>query len=69
MQPFEKLSYRGKTGRFRQLVMTALLRYPMEVASVHLIEGYTRSEPSSEDNHDGDCYFIRVCDVLTGAQN
>ena len=43
MQPFEKLSYRGKTRRLRQLAMNALLRYPMEVASVHLIEAFTNA--------------------------
>lgn len=61
MQPFEKLSYRGKTRRLRQLAMNALLCYPMEVASVHLIEAFTNANYRVK-TRDGDSYFIRVCE-------
>ena len=61
MQPFEKFSYRGKTRRLRQLAMNALLRYPMEVASVHLIEAFTNANYRVK-TRDGDSYFIRVCE-------
>lgn len=61
MQPFEKLSYRGKTRRLRQLAMNALLCYPMEVASVHLIEAFTNANYRVK-TRDGGSYFIRVCE-------
>ena len=61
MQSFEKLSYRGKARRLRQLAMNALLRYPMEVASVHLIEAFTNANYRVK-TRDGNSYFIRVCE-------
>ena len=61
MQSFEKLSYRGRTRRLRQLALNALLHYPMEVASVHLIEAFTNANYRVK-TRDGDSYFIRVCE-------